>query len=1673
MRKGFNNKKLINQDNLKSKSAKQKKFVLSMNHLKTAIVQNKVKVIASIIAILTIIAIVMTAIYHAQKVQIRNNLIATNPELARAMTYGELTEKDEETQSQNVRFSVYFARDLNGDGYADKVKGTCKEVGEEDTLYMSLNVLGDGYLENGKIEIEEDNMYFKTALVDDDAIEGNYISENTTVINLKDVQAGTQKLIFGQVRTGDYRYSSTKRDAIGNDTNKYSGINKIKLTGTHVANDGERTDIEKVIKLPVDWYGTTKAEIATTGVNGEKNKYQNYNSEGIIDEEKQEVNLEFKIVAQESNNQLLLSKSTIEGTIPELNGYKATKVEIIGENLQSTYNEETGVFTAYREANTTEDGVVNKEAYSSTNGTIRYHEIKLKVTYPIEAYEIANESNNGTITIQIPVKATFEGYNNPNEEFTNPYISNIAEDVITVTYGKTEGSVINFGIQVGAYVGNGYNANVISKENALTYYNNDENKSNDTYEVRWSVARGNSGEIANIKLREQDANYTDKFSKTDGTYEDMLPYSKNIGIYFTTPGAMFGENGWIRVYNDQTNTLIHEFTSADWDTYTKENPYMYDEPVDHIRIETSSADKVSNFTVNHIKELNNELLTTDIAREEFDKFNKINSYLSGNAKYAENEEYQNISNITGTANYDEPISIAQITNVTPTTLSTQEMTNMKITIGTANSAYNLKAWKNGTFLLKFPEEVLVADINSVTINNENVNILGYDIYEQDGNYYLKILTENENPENYTITVDTNITPDPRKISATKDIELYAYNEECNNYKDTLRAEDVYDINGDGNTKDLVDYSKKSITFVGPSTLITTETASDYNEEGDEIKTTVAPQVAEIDKTQNNRTAKISVQITNNYSGNISGIVVIGKTPFAGNTSQIIGTDLGSTFTAKMMGPIELPEELQGIAKVYYSENETVNSDVNDPSNNWKTAEEITDFSTIRTYAIDLSDYVVEKNEAYICTYEIEVPQDVNYNDVSYSTHAVYFYIETPEGKIADQAETNKLGFKIARKYNLEINKIKQGTNSPIQGASFSVQAEGEENARIIASDVQGKINIQDLYVGKVYTVKELRAPSDYILNSAEMKFTTTVDDNGELQVEKLEGNNNLNVVQATEEEPAKVSFTVTNEPKYTFKLTKEDQNGNLVQGVRFNLIGKGLPTQGRTVTTNSKGELAITGLYPNEEYTLTEVYAEGYEYSEAPIKFKTVWNGNNLEAQVIEGSFKDNPTVDNTQEKQPIMSASLVNEKLDEYNLTLSKYEKETPTPLEGAVFKVTGKWLDSEYTTDESGMLNVGPLYEGIEYTIKEVMPPEGYALSENTIRFVVNTNEEGKQQLQILEGEIKPSTDFETEEKISTEASANSAVTEDIRDSDATESSSPSETAVEEGQVVDKDGNPIEDKEVNAKLDGDKISEVMLAIDNEPLFSLMKIDGETQEPLPNVKFAITKVEDDGTETEALNSKGEVIGETTEIDGKTYQVITTDEQGRITEDLPEGYYKVVEVETLDSYQLPENEEDRTYFFGIGKSKPAVKEMVELWNQSFEGNGEITYTDSVATDDGGYIKIGYFENTVKFDADETESGEELVLTSDGSIWNDGIILKYNGENKIVWSNIYGIKQEEYFFGITKLNNGNFLVTGEEGRLDTRYTMHLIYDREGNLVEEYKNIVYINQTNTSGEKILQI
>ena len=88
-------------------------------------------------------------------------------EKLRAMNYSSVTDSNYGTGASNVKFAAFFLRDLDGDGYAEKYAGTCKNVGEKDTLYMELKVLTSGYLENGQISISNSNFKWKTAIVSD------------------------------------------------------------------------------------------------------------------------------------------------------------------------------------------------------------------------------------------------------------------------------------------------------------------------------------------------------------------------------------------------------------------------------------------------------------------------------------------------------------------------------------------------------------------------------------------------------------------------------------------------------------------------------------------------------------------------------------------------------------------------------------------------------------------------------------------------------------------------------------------------------------------------------------------------------------------------------------------------------------------------------------------------------------------------------------------------------------------------------------------------------------------------------------------------------------------------------------------------------------------------------------------------------------------------------------------------------------------------------------------------------------------------------------------------------------------------------------------------------------------------------------------------------------------
>ena len=429
---------------------------------------------------------------------------------------------------------------------------------------------------------------------------------------------------------------------------------------------------------------------------------------------------------------------------------------------------------------------------------------------------------------------------------------------------------------------------------------------------------------------------------------------------------------------------------------------------------------------------------------------------------------------------------------------------MKIRIGIPEKVIDsedekfMVKWVDGEYLIKLPKDIIDLKINSITPDKENIQITNYETYEEDGNIYIKIKTKNETPEFYTITLDCTITPNPGSPSQDEEVELYAFNK--NAVGDYLpdEVEDIYDVNDNSNTEEIIGYTTRTISFVASNSLVTGQRASNYDEKGN---IAISPKIAYVSKSQ--RTAQIDLSVINNYSGTIGEIDILGKIPTKGNTFVINGNDLGSTYSTTMTNEgIQIPEELKeaGVT-IYYSEQINPTKDLSEPSNGWTTSP--TDFSKVKSFLIDLGDYVLQPKETHTFTYEVNIPEGLDYNEVSYSNHGVYFTLNTNEGKLYEQTEPAKLGLMIAEPYNIEITKYERKTDTVVPGATYSVQEDGGDEVIGITNE-NGKLTIKNLFAENRYTLKETISPDGYELNTEEIKFEV-YEENGELKLQLNSG----------------------------------------------------------------------------------------------------------------------------------------------------------------------------------------------------------------------------------------------------------------------------------------------------------------------------------------------------------------------------------------------------------------------------------------------------------------------------------------------------------------------------------------------------------------------------------------
>lgn len=1570
-----------------------------------------------------------------------------NAQTLKSMTYNEVTDEKVNSTDGNVcdfvEFSTFFTQDLNNDGNAEKVDGACREVSDSAQLYFRLSVLSKGYLKDGKININGQNFRLDTAIVADDVISKNYIDSDTKEINfVPKVENGTQKLIEAKVKSKIKNINDYSRN---DNTVVFSGI------FVYENEDGNEVEIplNKTCNLTMDWYGTSTSKITTKDI-------LNYSNENIVNKTTGNVDLSFEIETEETQyylQKLLLDSNVVTVKLPKVKGLSALKASAEGEGIISNFDKDSQVLTLTRKADVDSEGNIVKSLSNSNT-------YKINVSYPKEIY---NESARESVVLTIPVQSYYTAYNNPGEEFKNEIAvnitkSNVAEKSFAITYEKPLGDVYEFDTEIGEYVAYPYDRYEVSKKNVIKAYNNIELEEKDTYDVRWIFRRGSSGTINKTVM-----NYT----KSDelNNNKSLDDCTTNIGIYIENAKAMLGENGYIKVYdNDKTgeDALIASFTAETWDKYSKESPFYYKDSVKNIRIETSESAQNTTLIIHNVKEINDKVLASKQSKEEFDKLNLMYTNLTGKV-YNENSDEIGAENRTEVAYYEDEESRAYVSIGKTKIPTTEETKDVAIIVRTVSENYNESKWKNGEFLIEMPEGITLMKISSIATNNDNVKIKGYNIFENNGKNFIKVLTENSSPCVYSINIYCNITPNSKMATATKEIRLYAYNAYYENYE--TKIVDKYDVNSNGNVEESVGTDSCEVQFIAPTGLLTYQTTTNYDDEVDN-EITIAPKIAEVKSSQ--RSAQINLNFINNYSNTISDTKILGKLPFEGNTYVITQGSLGSEFTTLLKNKIVLDsaksingdfsaeklEELKNNIKIYYSTNEKVTNDLTNSGNNWVEESKVTNWTDIKSYYIDLGEFVMSKGDEITFKYDISIPEGISYEKVAYSAHAVYFNLDTPDGKLADYTEPNKLGFRITRKYNLTLEKDKIGTNKTVKNALYLLESgeansddyesymeltnsngqlvfeelhvgktyklseiksednyelssgalefkvvendttkaleiqvlqngagyknnsinndnvfvkvedrsrynvvltkyrslkdtkiegitynihgifDNEEKNIIRRTNASGELKLDNIYLDKIYTIKELYSVDGYDLSDGELQFKATQNSqNGEISLEVLNngaGYKNYSINQENET----VNFNVEDDIKYSLNLNKKDTQNNNLAGVKYQVTGSNLD---ETKLTNSDGILELTGLKLNEHYTVKELYAKGYYLNESFDICVTKDENGALQTNI--GRIEDN-------KDGVTLFVEVSDEKIPTYDLELIKVEKNNrDKKLSGVQFLIEGEDFSQRAETDSEGKISLSGLYQYVEgknidgiYTITEEIPADGYVLESTPMKIQVSNN--NGLQVNVLEGQ----------------------------------------------NMLDKGDDAI-------TVDNNKIS---IILTNSPVFKINKIDSNTKLPIANTKFAIYKItyNEDGTSKKepAKDALGNIIGTEENINGTNYYAVTTNENGEITAGLPEGLYCIEEIQPAEGYEIQEN--NKTYTFRIGDTKPKGESYKIAKKVDWK---EKSYFKDIKEVSDGYIAIGLAYDELNI---TDINGKNINIPAE-----DSFILKYdkNFEN-VIWAN---------------------------------------------------------------------
>ena len=242
------------------------------------------------------------------------------------------------TNNENVEFDAYFKDDKE-----NKIHQVTYNFNEQNYMLNLFMQVKKGYLKNAKVQITGENNTLSNLQI---------INSNETLELIEKIDTQTNTITLKQLNSDSQVILQIPIKALEQenyDLSNFSKINEIKLTGSYVGNDGKTVNISKIIQTRNEW---TNEAVAT--LEQELTKFIPYEVEtqtGTIIQTIVKTGLE--------NNVLPIEETTLQITVPTINGEKPETVFVTAKSTEATngkdfltftkeqwtYNKETGIIT--------------------------------------------------------------------------------------------------------------------------------------------------------------------------------------------------------------------------------------------------------------------------------------------------------------------------------------------------------------------------------------------------------------------------------------------------------------------------------------------------------------------------------------------------------------------------------------------------------------------------------------------------------------------------------------------------------------------------------------------------------------------------------------------------------------------------------------------------------------------------------------------------------------------------------------------------------------------------------------------------------------------------------------------------------------------------------------------------------------------------------------------------------------------------------------------------------------------------------------------------------------------------------------------------------------------------------------------------------------------------------